>query len=186
MSYQGYKVRGWAFGLVAVGMVAGLAGCKTAGGEQDGGGGPKPMVRPSFASFAITKSAIDPGLLVVSPDDGDAWLETLPRERTHKDEQINGVVWTYTESFDIKFVQIDDPDKSPTRKFGPTQQNGWTAARCEQGKPCVFDLPLYKGNGKSKKEIRGAKYMVRSPSDCDHRNPGAGCAFLDPVLIVRY
>jgi hypothetical protein len=184
MSCQGFKVRGGVLAVLAVGVTAGLAGCKTVGdvngGSGDGGGEPRPLLNPSFISFKIDKDAKDPTLLVVSPAYGDAWLDAEPTAPAPGEDK-NKIVWTSDYSYDIKFVSIDDPAKNPRKKFGPTQKNDWNKIECKSGPPCRFELPLFTGNGKSRKEIVGAKYMLRSPSGCT-----TGCAYLDPIIIVRY
>jgi hypothetical protein len=87
-------------------------------------------------------------------------------------------------------VQIDDQTKEQRNKFSTRQQSGWNEATCDSaGRNCKLSLPLDAGSKKPhrKKEIRGAKYIVASPSGCSDLKPiPATCKYQDPVLIVRY
>lgn len=180
MSYQGCKVRGVALAVVAIGATVGLAACKSPGEVTGGGGNPQAL---SSGIFDVTFATSGPGDLAVSvnPDHGDAWLEA----DTNGSSKLE---WTASQSFGIKFVQIDDQEKEQKRKFGRDQQPGWNEAKLINGMYTVsFKLDAGTSNPRKKKEIRGAKYIIASPSGCSDLKPiPAGCKWQDPVIIVRY
>lgn len=175
MSEQGTQVRGVVLGLACVSLAGTLVGC-TAGGLK---GDPATTVNPSNAEFRITVDTSNaPGTeIMVGPNQGDASLEAV---KTPVDKQ-NKIVWTSDRTFAIKFVQFDDPKKSPSKKFGD-EKDEWN----KSGDDYAYTLTLKEGSGKPKKSIQGAKYIVKSPEDCDENSPGPNCFVLDPVLIVRY
>lgn len=164
--------------IASVGVVAVLAGC--ANGSVRGG--PALTSKPSNADFDITIDATDPAdkQIVVSPNEGDAWLETVKTPR----DGDNKIVWKSSLSFSIKFVSIDDQTKNPKKGIGD-EKNGWNDAQAD-GNGYKLKVKLDDGSGNKKKTIRGVKYLVKSPAGCDDTNPGPSCLVLDPVIIVRY
>jgi hypothetical protein len=176
-------VRGIALGLAGLGLAGLLAGCGGTGGVIDD---PGVMAKPSNISFEITQDASDATLLLVDPEDGDAFLEAVKVPGSDG----NKIIWRANFDFGIKFVQIDDPTKKPKKKFGPRQDDGWNTPMCNSNKTsCTLELALDPGtdNPKGKKEIRTAKYIVASPSGCTDTTPiPATCKYQDPIIIVRY
>ena len=174
-------VRVFALGLAGLCLAGMLAGCQTtAGTTNSGGGSGSPSIKKSNASFTVTDDANDSTTLAVEPDGGDAWLET------DADATKNYITWTSSRSFAVKFVQIDDQTKNTTKKLGD-ESNGWNKAKVDAaGTTYTYKLKLDTGSGNRKKSIRGAKYLVKSPDNCDASSPGASCRVLDPVIIVRY
>lgn len=181
MTYQGKvpsTVRGVMLGVAMVVLIGAQSGCASHGVP----GGTTFTPKPSSADFEIT---FDPGQPVdsavkVEPNEGDAWLETVLSTATDK----NRIVWTSDRDFAIKFVSIDDQTQ-PGKRLG-NEKNGWNKAGPKEGGGYILELRLDQGKGKTKKEIRGVKYLVKSPSDCDAKNPGPNCMVLDPVIIVRF
>jgi hypothetical protein len=177
MSYQGYRVRTWVHGLVAVVAVAGLVGCKSPPGVRSDADA------LTGITFEIEFDTTVPGdeAVKITPQHGDAWLVSAK-------QGTSTIEWTANRAFGIKFVQIDDQSKEQRNKFSKSQKAGWNDATCDNGL-CKLVLPLDEGTDKphKKKEIRGAKYIVASPSGCsDKQNIPADCMWLDPVIIVRY
>jgi len=119
--------------------------------------------------------------IVVSPNEGDVSLETVP---VVPGQDKNWVTWTSERSFAIKFGPIDDTCTGPRKKFG-NEKDGWNDSS-PVGNKHVYTLKLNPGKGTKKKEILGAKYSVKSPAGCDAMQPGPNCLVLDPVIIVRY
>lgn len=171
-------VRGAMFGVAIMGLAGVLAGCVTDGNKGETG----TMAKPSAAEFEVKFDSSDPveTLIVVEPDEGDVWLEAVKVPK----EGENRVIWKSKRSFAIKFVQIDDNDKSPSKKFGD-EADGWNDASPVAGE-YIYPLKLKNGEGKKKKSIQGAKYIVKSPAGCDEKSPGPNCLVLDPIIIVRY
>lgn len=181
MSYQGMGhglVRAVALGLVAMGAAATLTGCATHGS----GGGPTAMRSAAF-DIAFASSGAGDEAVTITPEHGDAWLVSA-------DDGTSTIAWSADSEFGIKFVQIDDQTKEQKNKFSTKQKAGWNKADCDRtGRNCKLSLPLDAGSKKShkKKEIRGAKYIVASPSGCTDLKPiPATCKYQDPVIIVRY
>ena len=165
-------------GLVCIGLTAAIAGC-VCGGVR---GGPDLADKPSSAEFEVAIDATVPAdkRLVVTPNEGDAWIETVATPGTGD----NRIVWKSSASFSIKFVQIDDQSRGLSRRLGD-ERDGWNDA-VRDGSGYKYKLALDRGSGGRNKSIRGAKYLVKSPAGCDDRAPGPDCLMLDPVIIVRY
>jgi hypothetical protein len=181
MSYQGKGqglVRAAALGLAAVGAAATLTGCAT----QGSGGGPTAMRSAAF-DIAFDTTAAGDEAVIITPEHGDAWLVSA-------EDGSSTLEWSADSEFGIKFVQIDDQTKEQKNKFSSRQKAGWNEAKCDSaGKNCKLLLPLDAGSKRphKKKEIRGAKYIVASPSGCTDEKPmPANCKYQDPVIIVRY
>jgi hypothetical protein len=170
-------VRGAVFGVAIMGLAGVLAGCAS-GIVRDG----TATVKPSAADFTIAIDATDPAdkQIVIDPDEGDVWLQAVPAPRPGD----NRVVWKSSSSFSIKFVQIDDQTKNPSKKFGD-ENNGWNDSVAD-GSDYKYTLKLKNGGTSKKKSIQGAKYLVKMPAGCDDSNPGPNCLVLDPIIIVRY
>jgi hypothetical protein len=137
------------------------------------------------AVFDVTFATTGPGseAVTITPGHGDAWLEAA-------EDGSSVLEWNADREFGVKFVQIDDQSKEQKNKFSTRQKAGWNDAKCDSaGTNCTLSLPLDPGSNKphKKKEIRGAKYIVASPSGCSDLKPiPATCKYQDPVLIVRY
>lgn len=154
---------GWGFALA--GLVSGLAGCA---------GRPLQVTtKPSHADFSVAfmpDGAPQPTSMIITPDDGDAWLLVV-KTPGPKD---NKVVWQSKKNFKIKFVQIDDQTQplKPGKELGDEKQ-GWNEAR-QTNDGWVYTLNLKQGSGHGTVTV-AAKYIVRS----DAYN-----IELDPVIIV--
>lgn len=175
---QSSSARTIGFGLAVVGAVLAMTGCTSGGVRSD----PSLTTSPSSAEFTIAIDATDPAdkQVVVTPNEGDAWLVALASPGSDD----NKVVWRSNVSFAIKFVQIDDQTKKPSKKFGD-EGDGWNDAVADRN-GYKYKLTLKNGAGTKKKSIQGAKYLVKSPAGCDDSTPGPDCVVLDPVFIVRY
>jgi hypothetical protein len=171
-------VRGAVLGVAIIGLAGALAGC-TSGGVR---GGSSLTAKPSAANFTITIDATDPAdkQIDVTPDEGDVWLQAVATPGSGD----NRVVWKSSSSFSIKFVQVDDQSKSPSKKFGD-EGNGWNDS-VRDGSGYKYKLTLKNGSTSKKKSIQGAKYLVKIPAGCDDSSPGPSCLVLDPIIIVRY
>jgi hypothetical protein len=177
---KGSMVRGFALGLTGLGLAGLLAGCGGTGGVR-GGGTPQAL---TSAIFEVEFAATGPGdeAVTIKPEHGDAWLESAA-------DGSSKLEWTSNSNFGIKFVEIDDQSKEQKNKFSHRQVDGWNEAKCDGTGKCTLSLPLDPGTNKphKKKEIRGAKYIVASPSGCYDLKPRpANCKWQDPVIIVRY
>jgi len=168
--------------LGVAGLLSALVGCAT----PPASGGPKGTTRPSTKPLSITYvadlGAQPPTKIVVSPDDGDVSIETVP-EGPGSDR--NWVTWTSdSHSFSIKFAPINEPCITGRKKFGD-ENDCWNDSKAV-GRKQVYTLRLNPGRGTKDKEILVAKYSVKSPAGCDEKHPGPNCLVLDPVIIVRY
>ncbi len=152
-------------GFALVCLVGGLAGCANRPLQV--------MTKPSHADFDIVfqpDGAPQPTSMVITPDDGDAWLVVV-KVPGPKD---NKVVWQSEKNFKIKFVQIDDQTQplKPGKELGDEKQ-GWNEAK-QTNDGWVYTLNLKQGSGHGTVTV-AAKYIVRS----DAYN-----IELDPVIIV--
>jgi hypothetical protein len=129
----------------------------------------------SYADFKISflpaRSAV-PTDMVITPDDGDAFLEAVMTASAND----NRITWTSDKHFQVRFVQVDDQDK-PLRKgkeLGDEKQD-WNDST-KDGDAWVYTLRLKAGSGRKQKETVAAKYFVKlvSPE-----------VVFDPVIIVR-
>jgi hypothetical protein len=177
-------IRGIALGLAGLGLAGLLAGCADRGGVKgDGGGGHGLTTKPSMIAFQMTIDPAKPvdAQITFDKNDGDVWLDTVPGNGDDK----NRIIWTASSEFEILFAQIDDQSKEITKKLGK-EDKGWNKSKVNPAGGHILNIQLDEGKGQSSKEIRGAKYIVRSPPNCDSTKPGPSCAVVDPIIIVRY
>jgi len=154
-------------GFVLVCVLGFLAGCAANPAQATG--------KRSYADFDIAflpaGSAV-PTSMVITPDDGDAFLEAVMTTNAND----NRITWKSDKHFQVRFVQVDDQDQPllPGKELGDENKD-WNDSK-QVGKDWVYTLRLKASSGRSQKETVAAKYLVKlvSPE-----------VVFDPVIIVR-
>ena len=154
-------------GFVLVCVLGFLAGCATSPAQATG--------KRSYADFDIAflpaGSAV-PTSMVITPDDGDAFLEAVMTTNAND----NRITWKSDKHFQVRFVQVDDQDQPllPGKELGDENKD-WNDSK-QVGKDWVYTLRLKASSGRKQKETVAAKYFVNlvSPE-----------VVFDPVIIVR-
>ena len=154
-------------GFVLVCVLGFLAGCATSPAQATG--------KRSYADFDIAflpaGSAV-PTSMVITPDDGDAFLEAVMTTNAND----NRITWKSDKHFQVRFVQVDHQDQPllPGKELGDENKD-WNDSK-QVGRDWVYTLRLKASSGRSQKETVAAKYLVKlvSPE-----------VVFDPVIIVR-
>jgi hypothetical protein len=154
-------------GLVLVCVLGLLAGCAGTPAQVTG--------KRSYADFDIAflpAGSTVPTDLVITPDDGDAFLEAVMTTNAND----NRITWKSARHFQVRFVQVDDQDKPlrPGKELGDEKKDWNDSTRV--GNDWVYTLRLKASSGRKQQETVAAKYFVKlvSPE-----------VIFDPVIIVR-